>query len=56
MNNWLIRLRNIVWPSVLSVLCVVLAVILAIVDPAVMTLPIVLAISAVALAILAQRA
>jgi hypothetical protein len=56
MPGWLIRLRDIVWPAVLSVVLVVVAVFLAIVDPAAATLPIVLAVSAVALALLAQRA
>jgi hypothetical protein len=56
MPGWLIRLRDIVWPAVLSVVLLALAVILAIVDPAAATLPIVLVVGAVALALLAQRA
>jgi len=56
MSRLLTLMRNIVWPAVLSALFITLAVLLAVVNPAAITLPIVLAVSAVALALLAQQA
>jgi hypothetical protein len=48
-------LRNLVWPSILSILCIALAILLALVSPS--SLPLILSLSSasIALAILAQR-
>jgi hypothetical protein len=55
MPGWLIRLRDIVWISVISVLLAVVAVVLAVANVGSPTLPIVIGLSSVSMALLAQR-
>ena len=53
--NWLLRLREIVWTSVLAVIALAAAILVAIIDPNADTLAIVLALAGVGLASLSQR-
>jgi hypothetical protein len=48
-------LRNLVWPSILSMLCIVLAIVVTLVDSNNLALAISFGLSSIALAILAQR-
>jgi hypothetical protein len=53
MSSWLIRLRDLVWPAIFSVVFLGLAVIVAFFNPAV---AVVLGLGSISLALLAQRA
>lgn len=48
-------LRNLVWPSILSALCIVLTIVVALVSPSNLALVISFGLSSVAFALLAQR-
>ena len=56
MPLWLIKLRDVVWPAVLSAVLVVADIVLAIVLPDAVGLIVALGAGAVSLALLAQRA
>jgi hypothetical protein len=55
MPGWLIKLRDIVWISVIAVVLAVVAIVLAVANVGSPTLPVVFAITSVSMAILAQR-
>jgi len=55
MPSWIISLRNVVWSSVLSVVLSGVAVVVALSNPQAIALVIALGLSAVVLALLAQK-
>jgi hypothetical protein len=56
MNNLLARLRDLVWPAVVSAGCSILAVLVALVSPEKGSLVLALGLVAVSMAVLSQRA
>jgi hypothetical protein len=55
MPGWFIKLRDIVWISVIAVVLAVVAIVLAVASIGSPTLPIVFALTSISMAILAQR-
>jgi len=55
MPGWLIRLRDIVWVSVISVLLAVVAIVLAVASIGSPVLPVVFGLTSISMALLAQR-
>lgn len=53
MSSWLMRLRDLVWPAIFSVLLLVVAIVVAFFAP---SLALVLGLGSISLALLAQRA
>lgn len=55
MPGWLIKLRDVVWVSVIAVVLAVVAIVLAVANVGSPTLPIVFGLTSVTMALLAQR-
>lgn len=55
MPSWLVRIRDIVWTAVLSVVCVLLSVVVAIFIPGLPALAVALGLAGISLALLATR-
>jgi hypothetical protein len=55
MPGWFIKLRDIVWPSVASVVLAVVAIVLAVASVGSPVLPVVFGLTSISMALLAQR-
>jgi len=55
MPGWFIKLRDLVWTSILAVVLAVIAISLAVAGVGSSTLPIVFALSSISMAVLSQR-
>lgn len=55
MSGWFIKLRDLVWTSILAVVLAVVAISLAVAGVGSPALPIVLALSSISMAVLSQR-